>query len=245
MRLRFTIGLLFLIPAMLYGQRLTDDYKKKEPTRGLAFGLLAHTYGFGFDVQYHILRDNSTLIVGVAMSSMKHPQELKQESAYADQGGKDYIYDKKNYAYVLSPTFGISKDIIPKSGYNRISVRSTLSGGPTLAFLKPYYLEVAIPFSGNQAYVEVDKYDATKYNYGNIVGEADYFLGMNEITVTPGFTAKLSTMLDFSASKDYIRGVELSLFGSIFSRQLELMDLTDNKQVFIGGSVELLFGNTW
>ena len=124
-------------------------------------------------------------------------------------------------------------------------MRSTLSGGPTLAFLKPYYLEVAIPFSGNQAYVEVDKYDAALYNYGNIVGEADYFLGMNEIVVTPGFTGKLSTMLDFSASRDYIRGVELSIFGSIFSKPLELMDLTANRQLFLGASVELLIGNTW
>lgn len=240
MKSRIIIGLLFLLPFFVQGQE-----KKKEPTKGLAFGILAHTYGFGIDAQFHVLRPEWDFIFGASFSSYKHPKELKIESAYADQGGKDYIFDKKNYGYVLAPTFGISKRIIPKNGFNKISLRSTFSAGPTLAFLKPYYLEVAIPFQGNQAYVEIDKYDASLYNYGNIVGEADYFLGMNELQLVPGIRAKLSAMLDFAAGSNYIRGIELSVYADYFTKELELLDLTPNKQVFVGGSVELLIGNAW
>ena len=124
---------------------------------------------------------------------------MKINSAYSDQGGRDYIYDKLNYCYVFAPTFGVSRKLISRSLFNRVGLRGTVSGGPLLALLKPYYVEVAVPFNGNQAYVETEKYDHTKYNYSNIYGAADYFLGMNEISVVPGARMKVATMVDLSA----------------------------------------------
>lgn len=218
---------------------------KAAPTKGVAFGIFAHSYGFGFDIQGRFLRENSDLTVGVSLGSLKHPKELTIESAYMDQGGKDYIFDKKNYAYVLAPSIGFSKPLIRKTGYNKISLSMNVAGGPILALLKPYFVEVAIPFSGNQATVEVDRYDADKYNYTNIVGEADFFLGMNEIQVVPGLRGKLGTMVDFSSSREYIRGVELSVYADYYTKAPALMDLTANRNLYVGGAVEILIGNNW
>lgn len=242
MRNLFFISLLCALPFLSHAQA---SKAAKEPTRGLAFGVLAHTAGFGADLQYSIYRDGLDFTIGLSLSSFRHPRQLKIESAYMDQGGKDYFYDKKNYAYVLAPTFGISKTVIGNEGYSKISVRTTLSGGPTLAILKPYYLQVAIPFNGSQAYVEVDKYDASIYNYTNIVGEADYLLGIGELSVNPGLQAKFSTMLDFSGKKTLIRGVEMSILANYFTSPLDLMDLTKDKQFYLGASIELLIGDKW
>jgi len=219
--------------------------KEETPSRGMAFGLLAHSFGFGFDLQYHLIRDNSTLIISAGLASYKDPRESKIESAYADQGGKRYIYDKKNYAYILAPTLGYSKNWIKNSRESRIGVSTTFAAGPALMFLKPYYLEVAIPFMGNQAFVETDKYDASLYNYTNIVGEADYFLGLNELSVQPGLRGKVSTMVDFAGSRRLIRGIELSVFADYFTSPLELFDINDNRSLWLGGSIEFLIGNTW
>jgi len=216
------------------------------PTRGLGVGLLIHSFGYGFDVQYYLLRDNGkTITISTSISSYKHPRELKQESAYADQGGKDYIWGKRNYGYVLAPTVGIGKDWIGRNDFNKINLRTTFSAGPVLALLKPYYLEVAIPIGGNQAFVDIDRFDPAVYNYTNIVGEADYFIGVNEITVTPGIQGRVSTMVDFAGYRDVIRGIEVSVFGNYFTQPLDLMDLTQNRQFWVGGSIEFIIGNTW
>jgi len=220
--------------------------RETTPTRGLGVGVLLHSYGFGFDVQYYLLRDAGKVItISTSLSSYKHPRELKQESAYADQGGKDYIWGKRNYGYVLAPTVGFGKDLIGRSSFNKINLRGTFALGPALAFLKPYYLEVAIPIGGNQAFVDIDQFDPAVYNYTNIVGEADYFIGMNEMTVTPGLQGRAAVMLDFAGQRDVIRGIEIAVFGNYFTRPLHLMELTPNKQFWLGGSIEFIIGNTW
>ena len=234
--------ILFLVPVQQQAQNAQEE---EPPTRGLAFGVLAHSFGFGIDVQYHLIREKSSLIFSTSFASYKDPRELKIQSAYADQGGKRYIYDKKNYAYVLAPTFGYAKNWISNSGFSKVGLSTTFSAGPTLAFLKPYYLEVAIPFNGNQAFVEVDKYDASLYNYTNIVGEADYFIGLNEIRIQPGFRGEISTMVDLAGSRNLIRGIEVSAFADIFAKPLDIFDLNDNRSFWIGGSIEFLIGNTW
>ena len=237
---RFLIGCLLLLPLLAWSQE-----KPTTPTAGLAFGLLAHTYGFGFDVRYFIPRPRTDYFVSLSMASYKNSKELRIKSAYADQGGKDYVYDKQNYGYVIAPTFGFSRKLIQRNLFNRVGVSASLSGGPLLALLKPYYVQVAVPFNGNQALVEVHRYDPLLYNYGNIYGVADYFLGVREITVMPGARMKLGTMVDLSAGTAYIRAVELSLFADVFAKRLPLLGATPNKQLFIGGSVEILVGNIW
>src|SRR5262249_3703772 len=121
---RFLIGLLVLLPILGWAQENT-----KPPTAGLAFGLMAHNFVFGFDVHYLALRGDWDFSFGLSLSSYKNPKELKIKSAYADQGGKDYVYDKLNYCYVIAPTFGISHSLIQRNLFNRIGLRATFSAG--------------------------------------------------------------------------------------------------------------------
>ncbi len=239
---QFLISLLLLLPLLGMSQ---EKSPAPTPTAGLAFGVFAHSFGFGFDVRYLMPRSGSDYFIGLSMSSYKNPHELKIKSAYSDQGGKDYVYDKLNYGYVIAPTFGITRKLIKRNLFNRIGVSASVSAGPLLALLKPYYVEVAVPFNGNQALVEVHPYDPNQYNYGNIYGVADYFLGMKEMRAMPGGRAKFGTLIDFSAGSTYIRAVELSLFADIFAKQLPLLGTNFNKQAFIGGSVEILVGDIW
>lgn len=222
--------------------------KEQMPTRGMGVGVMLHNFGWGFDIQYYLLKDNGkTITISTSISSFKHPQELKRNSAYADQGGKDYIWAKRNYGYVFAPTVGFGKDWIGRNDFNKINLRTNVAIGPALGLLKPYYLEVAIPIGGNQAFVDIDQFDPALYNYTNIVGEADYFIGVNELQVVPGIQGRVSTMLDFAGNKDVIRGIELALFGNYFAQPLELVDATvaSNKRFWVGGSIEFIIGNTW
>ncbi len=219
--------------------------EEKPATAAVVVGVLGHSFGFGLDLRYMAFRGDYDYIFGLSFSSYKNPKELKVASAYADQGGKNFIFDKLNYGYVLAPTFGISRKIIPRKDHNRIGVSVGLSGGPIFALLKPYYLQIAVPFGGNQAVVEVEPYSPFAHNYTNIYGVADYFLGMDQIKVMPGARLKLASMVDFSAGSAYIRGVELGMYADYFSKKLPLLGFTPNRQFFLGGSIEILIGNTW
>lgn len=240
MRQRLLLTLLLLVPLLTWAQP-----EVKPASAGLAFGVMAHSFGIGFDVQYLVLRGEWDYSIGLSLSSYKNPKEMKIESAYKDQGGKDYVYDKLNYCYVLAPMFGVSRKLISKGVFNRIGLKGHFSAGPLLALMKPYYLEVAVPFNGNQAFKEIHKYDHTKYNYSNIYGVGDYFLGMNEIFMIPGARIKAATSVDFSSGTAYIRSIELGMFADIFAKKLPMFGFTANRQGFIGGSIELLIGNTW
>jgi hypothetical protein len=242
MRNRLLIVLLSWIPLFAAAQEPTAT---APPTSGLAFGLLAHTFGFGFDVQYHVLRPEWKYTVGLSMSSYKNLRELKIRSAYADEGGKEYIYDKLNYCYVLAPTLGLSRSLVSRNIFNRVGLRGGISAGPLLAFLKPYFVNVATPINGNQALVEPKRYDPTKYNYSNIYGVGDYFLGMDEISLVPGARIKATATVDLSSGTAYIRAVELGLFADVFAKRLPMFGLTANQQTYLGGSVEILIGNNW
>jgi hypothetical protein len=237
---RLFILLLLVLPFLLKAQE-----RNTTPTAGLAFGMFAHSYGFGIDARYLIPRGRNEFYFGLSMASYKHPKELKITSAYADQGGKSYVYDKQNYCYVIAPMVGWSHRIISRNLFNRVGISTTLGAGPLLALLKPYYVEVAVPFNGNTATVEVHPYDPNQYNYGNIYGSADYFLGMNEITVLPGARAKVGTLIDFSAGSSFVRAVELSLFADAYAKKLPIFGSNPNKQFFIGGSIEIMVGNIW
>jgi hypothetical protein len=237
---RLLLALMLLLPLLAAAQA-----PEQAPRAGLAFGMQAHSFGFGIDVRYLMPRGRWDYDLAVSLSSYKSPQEARIESAYADQGGKDYVYDKLNYCYMLSPSVGMWRKVIGANSYNKVSLSVGASAGPLLAILKPYFVEVPVPFSGNQALVEAYRYDPTLYNYSNIYGAADYFLGMNEMTVLPGARAKVAALVNLSANSTYIRALEVGLFADAFSKRLPLLGARENKQAFIGGSVEILIGDSW
>ena len=212
---------------------------------GLGFGLYGHTFGLGFNVEYWKAGDKNDMIFSFAMASYRNKKEQKVESFYKDQGGKDYVFDKKNYFYTITPSVGISREVIKKSPHNRVSLRLGGNAGFNLGILKPYYIEVAVPISPTQAVVQETKYDASQHTYIDIVGEADYFLGLNELSIVPGAHLEVNSMLDFSRGRDYIRGIQLAVFTDVFTQKVELMDLNENKQLYLGVKLGLLIGNTW
>lgn len=235
-----------IVALLLLGIQASAQEPDQPNTRAIAVGPYFHSFGLGLDFRYYFLKDSKTdLMIAATFASHRTRSERKIESAYKDQGGKDYTFDKKNYAYTLAPVFGITRQIIPKSEFNRISLRASLAGGPTLMILKPYYIEVAIPFSPTQATVEVDRYDGSKYNFTNIVGQADYFLGLNELSVVPGIRAQGGIMVDFSNSEDYIRGIGIGINAEYFFQEPEILDLNSNQRLFLGVSMSLLIGNSW
>ncbi|MCS7074641.1 MAG: hypothetical protein NZ108_09265, partial [Bacteroidia bacterium] len=88
-------------------------------------------------------------------------------------------------------------------------------------------------------------YDATRYSYLDIVGEADYFNGMDQLQIVPGARIQWSNCLDLSASNFFVRGIHTGLQVDIFSKQLPLRDTGANKSIWVGGFLGFMIGNGW
>ena len=238
---KLLIYCLFLLPFALIAQ----EPEREEPTMGMAFLGYGHSHGLGGELQFWKQNDDSQLIFGLDLASIKDRREQKVISFYQDQGGKKYIFDKKNHFYSLRPTIGISKPLFKRSFLNKIDVKYRVSAGPAIGFAKPYYVEVAVPINPTQAIVEEHPFDANEHSYFDIVGPGDYFLGFNEMQIIPGAHAKATAVLDFSSSINFVRAVEFGAFADYYIKKVEILDSREDRQLFVGFMLGFSIGNTF
>lgn len=213
---------------------------------GFAVGGHVHSRGLGGDLYYFRPLFDRWELAGIAsLSSLKELNESRVKSLYKDQGGRDFVYDKKNYAYTLSATVGLQTQLFGLNNYNKLSMRAGLAIGPTLALLKPYYVEVAVPISSTQALVEIAPYDHQRFTYNDIVGRADYWEGMGQIKMTPGLRVRAFTLLNLAGSTLYVRAIHLGLTADYYGKKLDIMDQKADNQAFYSLYLGLLIGNAW
>lgn len=237
--------------ALLHGSFLsaqvsgTSLAEKKNQKNSLSIGIYGSTYGSGIKVEYTKQNGSQDFFTDISFGSIRSLKEFKIKSAYSDQNGKDFIWDKRNYLYSLTPVFGFSKELLQRSGYNKIGLRAGAAGGPILGLLKPYYVEIAVPVPPQGAIIDPRPYDATKYTYADIVGEADFFLGMDEIKIVPGIRASSHFIVDFAGAKNAVRAAEVGVFADYFFKAPAILDTGKNNHLFIGASLAVLFGSKW
>jgi hypothetical protein len=237
------LAFVFALCSLPASAQMPDGTEVKKHTGATAFGIFATTYGAGMVLQHYKYGEKNHFFYSVALSSTRDLRERKIISAYVDQKGKDFVWDKKNYLFSIAPTFGISKTLIPVSSTNRLALSARLAGGPMLGILKPYYVVIAVPITNTTAEPVPFAYDASRFVYDDIVGEGDFFLGIDSLSFKMGARLEGAVMLDFSGSKNYIRGIELGVFSDFYFGRPDILDAAQNRFNFTGGSIALLFGN--
>ncbi|MCZ2355744.1 MAG: hypothetical protein LC115_03465 [Bacteroidia bacterium] len=249
LRISFIIGIWLFNGLSILS--IAQSYLKPDPynhTRKKSFslGAFAHTYGIGISLdQLRWITDKHGLKFGLDIASYKNRRENRIESLYRDQGGKPYIYDKLNYCYLVSFQFGFVKPIIRRTEFSKLHLSAYAQAGFSLAMLKPYLVEVAVPIPGTgNAVVKIDQ-NSSQYVFQDIVGEADFFTSMSNFTAVPGLRLKSGTQLDIATNSLIIRAVDIGLQLDIFGKPLPIMDITPNPQYFLGGYIGLMIGNNW
>jgi hypothetical protein len=226
------------------GPEVPDEVKPRQLAIGLGVGI--HRFGLGFEAQLtHRYHDRWMRHYGLSLASYKDPHETRIESFYKDQGGKDFIFDKSNYCYVMGFVAGIERELLPRTEHSRLSFNVGAAAGPNFAFLKPYFVEIAVPITPTQAVVEVQRYDSRQLDFTDIVGEADYFTGFGEMQVQVGGKVRVFGTLNLAGSSLYVRAIQFGFQADAFFNRLPIMDQTRNRAVFWGGWVSFLLGNAW
>jgi len=213
-------------------------YKKEE-----AFGPLVHTRGWGLTYRYGKYTSGFTRkIYDVELVGMKHPKEIKSfSSAFDNSNG--YNFGQLNSIMILRSGIGRHNTFISKQSVRGISISSILSGGLSLAYAKPVYIEVIkVDSLDDGLSSEVEKYDPDVHFQGSIIGKASYFRGFFEGKLYPGVFAKYALSFESSRQANRINALEVGAILDLYLQKIPMMANGFNKRYFFNLYVSLTFG---
>src|SRR5690606_25180892 len=125
----------------------------------------------------------------IGLQSLKHPKEVKSVGDGTHK--RRYVYGKINSVTMLRGAFGLQNVLFSKGDHKAVEVRYSYSLGPTLAFMKPYYVQVFRSRPGAGGTTEVDvRFDSENFSpdSGRIQGRSEFVRGLAELKVLPGAT---------------------------------------------------------
>ncbi|MDB5274044.1 MAG: hypothetical protein JWO58_2411 [Chitinophagaceae bacterium] len=257
------ISLVFTLPG--FSQREGDILYKKELTGGINFhtngGLIggamiryskklsrgefkassAATPGVGGATVLNIPSDKLFWQVGLEVSFIKNPRELRYLNPTTNN---TYIAFKKNAMFVIRPQIGLEWVLFRKAEEEGVQVDFILAGGPSLGFLKPYYIEYQ--------YGTTSKFEAYDPNvhtdFNRILGSAGVLMGIDECKVVPGFHIKPALTFEMGKFNGNVTGLEIGTLLEGFTEKMIILQAPDgvgpikNKQFFSSVYLTIYYG---
>lgn len=229
-----------------------DDNYKKVTTFGLTTNTNSGIIG-GFSFRQTKLLPG--LLLGMPQSrylsleivNVKHPKEI--QSTVSNFGSR-YIYGKENYLFVLRPQYGREVKLFQRNGDEGIAVNGILAGGPSLAIIKPYYLEVS---SGNfSRTVPASQVNGYMTSAGeSVTGTGGFFEGLGQSQLTVGLNVKAALSFELSAFRANTTGIEIGFLAEVFPQTIIIVPSTapngnpadGNRSFYTSAYLTLFFGS--
>ncbi|MEN2992034.1 MAG: hypothetical protein ABDH91_00570 [Bacteroidia bacterium] len=215
-------------------------------THSIAASPFLHSFGWGLGVLVQNWSDpqRGSFWMG-DFSSYRTKYETRTRSAYRDQGGKDYVFGKLYYAYLLELVYGWQYIVAHRTPTTPLQVSLQLGIGPALALLKPYFIEIAIPISSTQAIIQIDTYKPGQHTYYDIVGEADFYLGFDKVRGVPGGLVQVGALVDMGHSPALVRSLALGLRAQGFFQPIQTLHDKPKRSFWLSGYLAFYIGNAW
>ena len=240
MLLIFWLGLIPILTAQntVFEEKRTI-YKQED-----AYGVVIHTRGFGIAYRHGKYVSGFTRkIYDLELVGMKHPKEIKSfSSAFDNSNG--YVFGQLNSTLILRAGFGWHNTFVSKQSVRGISISSILSGGLSLAYAKPIYLEVAKFDPVTKQFVSaVERYDPEVHFQSSIIGKASYFKGFFNGTLYPGIFLKYALSFESSRQANRINALEVGAILDLYYKKIPMMANDFNQPYFFNLYVSLTFGS--
>jgi hypothetical protein len=207
-----------------------------DPNYNYALSLSGRLNTNGWSGGLYYLRQKSAgkkVIWQLHFSEIRHEKEVKQQRTtdqYPELGkGKAYIFGKVNNAYTLQLGYGREQMLFPALLDGNLSVSLRYSGGPALALLKPYYLNlIYIDYTPEPvAHLQTEKYipgnTGRFLQPGFIQGSGKWSKGLGEIKYLPGLFAELAFAIEPEKPKSFVKTITIGGNAAFYTSQIELM----------------------
>ena len=233
-----------LLPVLLAAQQTVYDETRILYKKELHGGLIAHGDGWGanfFHGKHRTAR--SRRMIGIEIVGMKHPKEIKSFNPYYEDA-RGYFYGKLNSVLLFRPTWGRKELITDKLRKSGVEVNYVWGIGPSIALLKPVYLQIGKPSLPYET-IAVERYDPEVHYPDDIFGRASWFKGIEESKFRFGGFARFALNFEHSGSASGIKALEVGGTIDAFPERLPIMaelDGVENKQIFLELYISIQFG---
>ena len=217
-----TFFLLFTVIAFMSSAQLDDDYEyDKEFIWGPNKNSNGGTIG-GIVFRWSRSMGNDVYrTIGFELSNVHHPKEYR----YPAVNGSKYIFGKTNYLYTIRLQYGRDKILFRKDTQQGVQINVGYSGGPTIGFHAPYYIQIT-----ENDYV---KYDPDEHTQPlGILGPGKLFQGLGQSETVLGLNVKGSVSFEFGTFKNNVVGLETGLMIEVFTEEIILVPTQDNRSLF-------------
>ncbi len=247
MKFRCCIYLLLLLPALGKGQEAEGPVNLNY-FKYATFGGGVHNLGWNISGRYGMSKTkNLDRIFEFDLWRTKHPKEIKvQNQQFVNP--RSYTYGKLNDLFNTHFGYGIQKVIFDKGEKRGVEVRYHLSGGASLAFLKPVYLDVLYPTNANDPFLfttRTEKYDPDRHSADNIYGGARFTTGFSELKIQPGIYGKGGFVFEWGSFSEEVRILEAGLAVDFFPKAVPIMAHVENDRIFMSFYLGVHLGKRW
>lgn len=236
------LGIMNLCP--LWGQELSTE----ETKHTFIFGFpKVHSAGtIGGDIQYQRKNEKWNTFINLSINAIKHPKELRYRSSIPESNS--FILGKINYLVILQPTYGLQKPLIKTSFLNQVNIEAGFGIGPSIAFIKPYYLDIYVTqVNGNPVtpYTSQEVYDPQRHNASNIYGASGFTVGFNKASLKLGVGMRAQIQADITDQRRFLKGIIFGVQSDFYPKPILMMAEAKNYQTFHALFLGLLLGNRW
>ncbi|MBN8836359.1 MAG: hypothetical protein J0I09_03820 [Sphingobacteriia bacterium] len=157
--------------------------------------------------------------------------------------GNPFVYGKINNFYYLK--LGIARQLLlgGKGNKNGVAVSFIYGGGLSLGMLKPYYLEVQDPTTGQITDVKYDgKNDTTFLNPNVINGASGFGKGFGEIKYVPGALVRTALRFEYGRYNEVVSALEVGINAEYYTQDMQILAYNNPTKLFFNAYVALVFG---
>jgi hypothetical protein len=157
--------------------------------------------------------------------------------------GNPFVYGKQNNFYLFKLGLGRQLLIGGKGNKNGVAVSLIYGGGLSVGMLKPYYLQIQDPSTGQTKDIKYDgKNDSTFLNPSVIIGASGFGKGFGEIKFVPGAQVRTALRFDYGRYNEILSAIEVGVNVEYYTDNMPILAYTDAGKLFFNAHVALVFG---
>lgn len=248
-----------LISNHLYGQRTLQPKLIEFDNKGIVyknekafqFRVLESGLAIGY-YQGEIVSYSKTKFYSLDIGYLRDVRERRQSKNFSIAAPTNsFAIGKINSVINLRGSIGRKIYLSEKGKKRGLAVGYTYEFGPSIALLKPYYLDLFFPSEEGGIQVDIISQRFTEENAeifldrNRVFGASNYFRGISEITIVPGIQAKAGVHFALGAFDEYMKAVETGIMVDLYTRPLPILFETEenqNRPVFVRLYANIQFG---
>ena len=247
--MRFISILLFMCFSLsLSGQRVISPKLVEVDWKGIVYkkewsiDLRLHENGAAIAYNSGKIKSyNRTNYYHFELGFTKDPREKSQSKISSQGRSGSFVYGKVNNVINLRVGLGVKRYLSEKQKRKGIAVGYTYELGPSLALLKPYYLDLLYISEDNTGFfVLSQKYseeNADRFlNINSIDAKSGFFTGIDEISLRAGLQGKIGAHLSWGAFDKAVKAFETGIMFDLFATKIPILVETEeisNKPYFV------------